>query len=137
MKQAADKMGISVHTLRFYTNEGIFFNIQRDNNGVRLFTDDDLEWVYMVQCLRETDMSIASIKEYFELCKQGDSTVEKRYEMVMAQKEKAIQELERKQQQLDMLEWKTGYYQSIIKGERYDEFNPALIVIAKANGRVG
>jgi MerR family transcriptional regulator, aldehyde-responsive regulator len=125
MKQAADKMDLSVHTLRFYTNEGLFPNIVRDYNNNRWFSDKDLEWVKIVQCLRNTDMPVAEVKRYIELCKKGDSTMEERFNMLAAQKEKAEAEYKEMKKRIDLLAWKLNYYGTCLSGKNPDYCNPS------------
>ena len=48
--KAAEKIGISAHTLRFYDKEGLLPNVGRDEHGNRRFTDNDLQWLSLLQC---------------------------------------------------------------------------------------
>ena len=52
--KAAEKIGISAHTLRFYNKEGLLPNVGRDEHGNRRFTDNDLQWLSLLQCLKNT-----------------------------------------------------------------------------------
>ena len=38
-------------------------------------------------CMRKTGMTIAYIKNYIELCQEGDNTINQRYEIFLKQKE--------------------------------------------------
>ena len=45
--KAAEKIGISAHTLRFYDKEGLLPNVGCDEHGNHRFTDNNLNgWVY-------------------------------------------------------------------------------------------
>lgn len=125
MKQAAEKMDISVHTLRFYANEGLFPNITRDYNNIRWFSEKDLEWVKIVHCLRDTDMPLSDVKKYIDLCKKGDSTIEERFHMLRAQKEKAEYEYKEMKKRIALLNWKLEYYESCLKNRNSDYCNPS------------
>jgi len=135
MKQAADKMDLSVHTLRFYANEGLFPDITRDYNNNRWFSDKDLEWVRIVQCLRDTDMPITEIKRYVALCKKGDRTMEERFHMLTAQKIKAEAELDEMKKRIGLLSWKLDYYRNCLKGRNPDYCNPTSEANAAAPKR--
>ncbi|AEW76905.1 hypothetical protein CF65_01113 [Aggregatibacter actinomycetemcomitans HK1651] len=76
--QAAQKMGISAHTLRFYDKEGLLPNVGRDEHGNRRFTDKDLQWLSLLQCLKNTGMSLKDIKRFAKCTTIGDSTIEER-----------------------------------------------------------
>ncbi len=117
-------MKISAHTLRFYDNEGLFSHVSRNGQNVRLFSEQDLEWVSLVQCLRGTGMPLAEIKRYIELCKIGDSTIEERYQIILKQKEKAEQEIVAMQQRMNVLEKKVAHYKKLIQNQIADDWNP-------------
>lgn len=121
MKQVADKMDISVHTLRFYTNKGLFPNITRDVNGVRIFSEDDLDWVHIVQCLRKTGMPVKDIKYYVNLYLLGDNTAPERYRMVLSQKEKAERDLEVMKERIEHLSHKAEWYEELIRSNTMTE----------------
>jgi DNA-binding transcriptional MerR regulator len=123
VKQTSEITGISAHTIRFYDNEGLFPFVSRDKNNIRLFSDDDLNWVNIVHCLRDTGMPLADIKQYIELCKQGNSTAEERYNIILKQKEKAEQEVIKMQERVELLKKKTGYYKELLENSG-DFWNP-------------
>lgn len=70
--------GLSVPTLRYYDKEGLIPNINRNENGLRDFTEQDLGTINIVTCIKGAGASIREIKEYMDLCKLGDSTLEAR-----------------------------------------------------------
>ena len=45
IKEVAEKMDVSEHTLRFWAKSGFFPLIKRDANNIRQFSESDLEWV--------------------------------------------------------------------------------------------
>lgn len=63
-KQVADKLGVTKDTLFYYEKEGLLPTIKRDELHRRLYTQSDIDWIYLICCLRETDMPICTIKEY-------------------------------------------------------------------------
>ncbi len=76
--QVADKTGFSLDTLRYYERIGLLDDIARTPAGRRSFTDDDLDWLGVLRCLRDTGMPIAQMLRYAELCRSGDSTIASR-----------------------------------------------------------
>jgi DNA-binding transcriptional MerR regulator len=124
IKQAADIMNISAHTLRFYAKNDMFPFITRDYNNIRQFSDKDLEWVKLVKCLRDTGMPLEEVKKYIELCKAGDATIGERYRMILEQKKKALEQMKDLQNSIDLLSYKAEMYGSFIKEGR-DRCNPA------------
>ena len=124
IKEVADMMEISEHTLRFWAKSGFFPFVKRNHNNVRIFSDDDLGWVKIVKCLRSVGTENKAIKKYIDLCIVGDSTISERYEIIKFTKEKAVKQMQDLQKQLDLLDYKEEYYQNLIKHNLTDEWNP-------------
>lgn len=124
IKEVAKKMDISEHTLRFWAKSGFFPFIKRNKNNIRLFSDNDLDWVRIVKCLRAVGTENKAIKRYINLCIKGDSTIPERYEIIQATKLKAEQQMLELQQQMDLLNYKEKYYQNLIKNNLKDGWNP-------------
>ena len=124
IKEVADKMDVSEHTLRFWAKSGFFPFVTRDKNNIRQFSDNDLEWVKIVKCLRSAGTENKAIKKYIELCIAGDSTVKERYEIICTTKQKALQQMQDLKQQLDLLDYKEQFYQNLIKNDLEDIWNP-------------
>lgn len=123
-KEVAKKMDISEHTLRFWAKSGFFPFIKRNKNNIRLFSDNDLDWVRIVKCLRAVGTENKAIKRYIDLCIKGDSTIPERYKIIQATKLKAEQQMLELQQQMDLLNYKEKYYQNLIKNNLKDGWNP-------------
>ncbi len=124
IKEVAKKMDISEHTLRFWAKSGFFPFIKRNENNIRLFSDNDLDWVRIVKCLRAVGTENKAIKRYIDLCIKGDSTIPERYGIIQATKLKAEQQMLELQQQMDLLNYKEKYYQNLIKNNLKDGWNP-------------
>ena len=76
--QVADKTGFSLDTLRYYERIGLLDGIGRTPGGRRVFTDDDLDWLDVLRCLRDTGMPIAAMLRYAHLCRAGQGTIAER-----------------------------------------------------------
>lgn len=76
--QVAEKTGFSLDTLRYYERIGLLEGIARTAGGRRSFTDDDLDWLGVLRCLRDTGMPIAGMLRYAELCRGGEGTLAER-----------------------------------------------------------
>ncbi|GAA3227391.1 MerR family transcriptional regulator [Dactylosporangium siamense] len=81
-RETVQKTGFSLDTLRYYERIGLLDGIDRTAGGQRLFTDDDLDWLGVLRCLRDTGMPIARMRRYAELARDGDSTFEERAELL-------------------------------------------------------
>ena len=63
--EAAEKCGLSQHTLRWYERIGLLSPIQRGSDGGRRFSDRDLDWLSTVTKLRATGMPVRD-NRFFE-----------------------------------------------------------------------
>ena len=124
IKDVAEKMDVSEHTLRFWAKSGFFPFIKRNENNIRIFSENDLEWVRIVKCLRSVGTENKAIKRYIDLCIKGDSTIPERYGIIHSTKIKAQQQMEELQKQLDLLNFKESFYQNLIKNNLKDTWNP-------------
>ena len=79
IKEVAQKMDVSEHTLRFWAKSGFFPFVTRDKNNIRIFSEDDMNWVKIVKCLRSVGTDNKSINKYIDLFLMGDSTIGERY----------------------------------------------------------
>ena len=64
ISEIADKMGLSVHTLRFYDKEGLLPFVERSSGGIRMFQESDIEWLQVIGCMKKAGMSIKDIRQY-------------------------------------------------------------------------
>jgi len=80
--QAAEQSGFSLDTLRYYERIGLLNGISRAPSGHRRFGDDDLEWLGVLRCLRDTGMPIARMRRYAELAREGEPTVAERLRLL-------------------------------------------------------
>lgn len=135
IKEVAEKMDISEHTLRFWAKSGFFPFVKRNRNNIRQFSDNDLEWVKIVKCLRSVGTENKAIKRYIDLCIVGDSTIEERYKIILDTKEKALMQMDELKKQLAILEYKENFYKNLIKNNLKDIWNPMNSVTS--NDKVG
>lgn len=117
MREACIKTGLTYDTLKFYCNEGLVPNVKRDKNNYRIFNDKDIAWISSLSCLRNCGMSILEMKEYLDLCLQGESSIPERKKVLDAK----LNELEHKiaeiQESIDYIHWKQNFYDDILSGK--------------------
>lgn len=75
--EVADKTGFSIDTLRYYEKIGLLSHIGRTAGGRRAFTDEDIDWLGTLRCLRDTGMPIARMVRYAELTRVEQSEQER------------------------------------------------------------
>ena len=82
-KEAAEMTGLSTATLRYYEKEQLLPPIVRTSQKYRQYSDTDIEWIKMIQCLRMANVPIHSIREYILLLTQGGKTLADRYSICL------------------------------------------------------
>jgi DNA-binding transcriptional MerR regulator len=82
----SEKTALAPHVLRYYENEGLLPSIARSRNGIRRYSENDLEWIGLICCLKNTGMSIKQIKLFVELSVEGDKTLKRRVDMLREHK---------------------------------------------------
>lgn len=110
IKDVSERFNISAPTLRFYEKEGLLPSIRREENGHRLYSDTDLEWIQIVSCMRATGMSIKYIKRYIDLCLLGENTVPERRQIILLQKEIIENHIKDYKRLLNVVNKKLDYY---------------------------
>ena len=110
IKQAAERVHLTTHTLRYYDKEGLLPFVHRNNTGNRIFTDSDLEWLGLICCLKDTGMSIKQIGIYIQWCMEGDSSVEARLNLLIQHREAVIHQMKVLQQNLRVIDKKIAHY---------------------------
>lgn len=114
VKEVADKLGVSPHTIRYYDNMGLLPDVTRDEHGARVFTQEQLEWLGIVLCMRSTGLSVSGIRHYMELVEKGDSTLYQRYQIIMEQKRRAEAERAEIDKKLGILARKQAAYEKLL-----------------------
>src|SRR5699024_10702517 len=90
VKQVAENLGLSEHTIRYYDKAGLFPFVSRDKNGYRDFSKEDLYWIEFIKCMRQTHMPISKLKEIDELYHQGNSNKMKRKDIFLEHQKNLI-----------------------------------------------
>jgi DNA-binding transcriptional MerR regulator len=85
--EAAERSGLSAHTLRYYERIGLIHPVGRGQNGHRRYGRGDIEWLEFLIKLRTTDMPIRQMVEYAELVREGPQTASRRRAMLEAHRE--------------------------------------------------
>lgn len=109
ISETAEKTGLPPSTIRYYDKEGLLPNIKR-KNGIRVFEDMDLRLMGLLTCLKNTGMPIKRIRDYVELTSKGDDTLRERYEIIKAQRQFVLDQIEQLQYYLEELDFKDWYY---------------------------
>src|SRR5215207_9054481 len=126
--QLAARTGRSVHTIRWYEAQGLVPGVVRDAGGRRVYGELHISWLELMDRLRRTGMSIAEMREYTELVKQGNSTLGKRQALLAAHREQVRDMIAEWQLAMKLLDSKIDFYgEWVASGKR-----PAVKVVERA-----
>ena len=118
MMQVCKETNMTYQTLKYYCNEGLVPNVKRDENNRRIFDEQDVKWIKDLVCLKKCGMTIQEMKEYLQLCLEGESTIQTRKKMLTKKQEAlriSIQELE---ESVAYIDWKQNLYDEVLSGKR-------------------
>ncbi len=122
MKQVSQLTGLTAHTLRYYEKEGLLPDVRRTISGVRRFSQEDMDWLGLICCLKSTGMTIKQIRDFVELSLQGDCTLKQRCDMLINHKQEVEEQIQQMQKHLEKvthkIEFFSGKYQQLLNGRQ-------------------
>jgi DNA-binding transcriptional MerR regulator len=111
--EAAAKVGLSVHTLRWYEQEGLVEPVGRDTLGRRRYSHADLDWLQLLTCLRTTGMSVRDMRRYAELARRGPETVSERLRLFEEHRARVLDRIADLQRDLEAINFKITMYRGM------------------------
>jgi DNA-binding transcriptional MerR regulator len=108
--EAAAKVGLSAHTLRWYEQEGLVAPVGRDGVGRRRYDDGDLDWLALLCRLRTTGMPVRDMRRYAELVRRGPQTVAQRRVLFEEHKARVLDRIADLQRDLAAIDVKIEIY---------------------------
>jgi DNA-binding transcriptional MerR regulator len=109
--EAAERSGLTSHTLRYYERDGLMLSpVERSSTGHRRYTDGDLRWIEMVSRLRATGMPIRDVRRYADLVRAGSGNEQERLELLRDHRRAVLHQLAEVQDHLGAIDRKIGIY---------------------------
>lgn len=115
IRQVAEKMGVTVPTLRYYDKEGLLPFVDKKPDGTRVFKDEDFQGLAVITCMKNSGTPIKDIKRYMDLCVEGDSTLKERMEIFLERKEAVQKQMEELNKVMETINHKIWYYETAIE----------------------
>jgi DNA-binding transcriptional MerR regulator len=119
--ETVEKSGFSLDTLRYYEKIGLIRPVRRAAGGHRRYSEDDLGWLDMVQCLRGTGMPIARMQVFAEQVREGDHTIPDRIALLEAHDAEVEAEMARLIEQRHKIRNKITWYRSVVDAQSGDD----------------
>lgn len=111
--EVVEETGFSLDTLRYYEKIGLLSGIARNASGRRVFSDDDLQWLGMLRCLRGTGMPIAEMLRYSELARGGGETLQERLDLLQEHDRRVEEQIATLRAQQRQIKVKIGFYREV------------------------
>ena len=112
--QVSEMFSIPVSTLRYYDKEGLFPGMER-KSGIRKFSDNEIEALRVIECLKASGLEIREIKQFMEWTTKGSATYQQRKQLFETRLKKVEEEMDKLQKTKDMLKYKCWYYETAIQ----------------------
>lgn len=108
--EVSQRTGLSIDTLRYYERIELLVDIDRNASGHRCYSADDVGWLNLLVCLRETGMPIADMLRFAQLIRSGEHTVAERIVLLRQHKQNVLAKIALMQQKLVGVEAKITHY---------------------------
>lgn len=112
--EVCERYGLSQDTLRYYEKIGLIPTVQRKASGIRNYTEEDCKWIEFIKCMRSAGLTIEFLSEYVKLFKEGDSTLDKRRNLLIEQRKHLKERMFEMQATLDRLDRKVERYDTLV-----------------------
>lgn len=115
IKQAAEIMNVTPTTLRYYDKQGLLPFMERKESGYRIFSEDDIAMLRVIECLKKSGMPIKDIRQFSKWVQMGDDSLQERYEMFLERKRTVEAQMAELQKTLDFINHKCWYYETALE----------------------
>ncbi|MCI7812639.1 MAG: MerR family transcriptional regulator [Lachnospiraceae bacterium] len=123
IKEVSHMMNLPASTIRYYDKEGLLPFIERSESGYRVFHENDITLLRVIECLKKTGMPIKEIHQFIEWIQQGDDSLEQRYQMFVQRKQIVKDQIAELSATLEIINYKCQYYaQAIAAGTEQIHF---------------
>lgn len=112
--EVCERFGLSQDTMRYYEKIGLIPTVQRKASGIRNYTEEDCKWIEFIKCMRSAGLTIEFLSEYVKLFKEGDSTLDKRRNLLIEQRNHLKERMLEMQATLDRLDRKVERYDTLV-----------------------
>ena len=106
----AERTGRSIHTIRWYEAQGLIPGVARDATGRRVYTEQHVNWLELMERLRSTGMSVAQMREYTALVREGRSTLKARHALLVAHRAQVTRMIAEWTRSLALIDGKIDFY---------------------------
>ena len=115
ISEAAEITKLTPYTLRYYEKEGLLPFVRKTQSGLRIYTDNDIAWIGLIECLKSTGMPLKGIKQYIDWFIAGDSTLSQRLNMFKEHRINVKNRLTQMRKNLERINHKIELYEEAVR----------------------
>lgn len=114
IRQVSEKTGLGAYVLRYYEREGLLPHIQRSEGGIRYYTDEDLDVLGLICCLKKTGMQLREIRSFVQLSERGPETLRERCDILRQQRDNVRTKMDEMQKNYEKVSRKLEYFTALL-----------------------
>lgn len=114
ISEVSKKYDITPDTLRWYEKIGLLKNVNRKESGLRDYNEENCNSISFIKCMRDAGIPVETLLEYMELLSQGKSTLEKRKQLLIKQRENLQKKVDVLLSSISRLDYKIENYEKIM-----------------------
>lgn len=110
IEKVSQEFNLSKDTLRYWERIELLPPVQRNSSGYRDYTEQDLNWIFYVNSLRNAGMSIERLLDFVKSYRLQSSSNEYRKQLLIEQRQILKQEVENRQKTINYLSYKIEHF---------------------------
>jgi DNA-binding transcriptional MerR regulator len=119
------RTGRTAHTLRWYDAQRLIPGVRRDAGGRRVFREEHVLWLHLLDRLRASGMSIRQMREYTALVRRGESTLDQRRDLLAVHRQRVRRSIDEFKAAAALIDAKIVFYERwIASGQQPDGWWP-------------
>ncbi len=107
IKQAADQLGITQDTIRYYEKIALLPRANRKDNGHRVYRQEDVDALRLISCLKKTGMPLEEMRPFMAVTADADPADDPELvERVRSHRANIVSQIASLQQVVDFIDMK-------------------------------
>ncbi|MFI3206746.1 MAG: MerR family transcriptional regulator [Clostridia bacterium] len=112
ISDVAKQFDMTNSSIRYYDKLGLLSGVQRVEGGKRCFTQEDIDRLSVIRCLKNTGMTMADIKDFLDL--NGGNEIKEKRQMIVHQKEILEEKVTQLNEFIEQSEFKIWFFDNIV-----------------------
>ncbi|UQZ37646.1 MerR family transcriptional regulator [Paenibacillus sp. PK3_47] len=109
IKETSELTGMSEDTIRYYEKIGLLPRAQRKQNSHRIYSNENIETMRLMICLKKTGMSLDEMRPFLNISLNSDlAQYPELYEKIQSHKQNILEQIASLQQIVDFIDTKVG-----------------------------